>query len=137
MTRTTSGALVVAVGGAIGAVARWALTEAFPASPGDFPWTTFVINVVGCALLASLPLVPAARNRWWVGLFLGTGVLGGFTTMSAASVETFLLLDGHHLATAAAYCVGTLAAALTAVLVVDRRVTLDDRTRAERDGWNE
>ena len=137
MTRTTSGALVVAVGGAIGAAARWALTEAFPASPGDFPWTTFVINVVGCALLASLPLVPAARNRWWVGLFLGTGVLGGFTTMSAASVETFLLLDGHHLATAAAYCVGTLAAALTAVLVVDRRVTLDDRTRAERDGWNE
>ena len=137
MTRTTSGALVVAVGGAIGAVARWALTGAFPASPGDFPWTTFVINVVGCALLASLPLVPAARNRWWVGLFLGTGVLGGFTTMSAASVETFLLLDGHHLATAAAYCVGTLAAALTAVLVVDRRVTLDDRTRAERDGWNE
>lgn len=137
MTRTTSGALVVAVGGALGAVTRWVLAEAFPASPGQFPWTVFVINVVGSALLASLPLVPAARNRWWVGLFVGTGVLGGFTTMSAASVDTFVLLDGDHVATAAAYCLGTLAAALAAVLVVNHRVTLAERARAEDAGWHE
>ena len=137
MTPTTSGAAVVAVGGAVGALMRWALTEAFPATPGAFPWTIFVINVIGSALLASLPLVPAVRKRWWVGLFIGTGVLGGFTTMSAASVDTFVLLDGHHLATAAAYCLGTLAAALAAVLVVNRRVTLAERARAEGAGWDE
>ena len=133
---------LVAAGGAVGTTARWALTESLGTGANGWPTATFVANLLGSFLLGALLEAllrrgsESQRGRL-VRLGAGTGVLGGFTTMSAASVETFLLLDGHHLATAAAYCVGTLAAALTAVLVVDRRVTLDDRTRAERDGWNE
>ncbi len=131
------GALAVSVGGALGAVARWALETAFPATTGHFPWTTLLINVVGSGLLAGLPLLPAARRRAWLGLLLGTGVLGGFTTMSTASVDTFVLLDGHHVLMALAYCLGTLATALAAVLIVDRLTTLPDRDDAERAGWDE
>lgn len=131
------GALAVAAGGALGAVARWALTGEIPASGGGFPWTTLLINVAGSALLAALPLLPAARHRSWVGLFIGTGILGGFTTMSAASVDTFDLLAAHHVVTALLYCLGTLGAALAAVLVVDRLTTPNERSGAEEAGWDE
>jgi CrcB protein len=131
------GIVVVALGGALGAVARWALTTAFPTSTGEFPWITLLINVVGSALLAALPLLSAARHRSWVGLFVGTGILGGFTTMSAASMDTFALLDEHHVGLALGYCLGTLVAAIAAVLVVDRLTTLADRDQAEAAGWDE
>src|SRR3954452_7394333 len=121
------GVLATAAGGAFGALARWELETAFPAADGRFPWTVFSINVVGATLLAALPLLPLARRRRWVGVFLGTGVLGGFTTMSTASTDTFTLLDGHHVVLALAYCLGTLAVALIAVSVVDRLSTPEDR----------
>ncbi len=57
------GCFLTAAGGAVGAVARWGLQNAFPASAGQFPWTTFLINVIGCALLAALPLALARRQR--------------------------------------------------------------------------
>jgi fluoride exporter len=114
------GVAATGVGGAVGAVARWSLTDLFPVPSGHFPWVTFAINVVGSGLLAALPLLAVARSRPWLGLLLGTGVLGGFTTMSAASVETFVLLDGGATGLGLAYCVGTLCASLLAVLLVDR-----------------
>jgi CrcB protein len=131
------GVLVVGLGGACGAVVRWALENAFPVDADGFPWVTLLVNVGGSALLAALPLLSVARRRAWVGPALGTGVLGGFTTMSTASVETFVLLDGGHVGLATAYCVGTLAAALVAVLLVDRLTTLADRGTAEDEGWDE
>lgn len=131
------GALAVSIGGALGAVARWSIETASPTGSGQFPWPTLLINVVGSALLAALPLLPIARRHAWVGLLLGTGVLGGFTTMSTASVETFTLLDQQHVGLALAYCVGTLAAALGAVLVVDRLTTVAERRRAVDEGWDE
>jgi CrcB protein len=114
------GVLVTGVGGALGAVLRWSLTSAFPVAAGHFPWPVFLINVVGSGLLAALPLLSAVRRRPWLPLLLGTGVLGGFTTMSAASADTFALLDRGDVGLAAAYCLGTLAAALLAVLAVER-----------------
>lgn len=131
------GILATGAGGAIGAAARWSVTSASPVAPGHFPWTMLAINVVGSALLASLPLVPAVRTRAWLPLFLGTGVLGGFTTMSAASTDTFTLLERGETAIAVAYCLGTLVAALVAVLVVDRLTTLDQRTEFERQEGDE
>ena len=131
------GVVATAVGGALGALARWQLETAFPVGDGGFPWTVFAINVSGAALLAALPLLPVARRHRWVGVFLGTGVLGGFTTMSTASTDTFALLDGNHVSLALAYCLGTLAAAVVAVSVVDRLTTPDDRSGAEDDGWDE
>jgi CrcB protein len=131
------GCLATASGGAIGAFARWGLENAHPAQVGAFPWTTFAINVVGSALLAGLPLLSVARRRPWLGVLLGTGVLGGFTTMSTASLDTFVLLDAGHVAVAAAYALGTVAAALLAVVLVDRLTTLAEQLAALDQGWDE
>jgi CrcB protein len=111
---------VVAGGGAIGALLRWVLESAYGAGGGSFPWTTFVINVVGSALLAMLPAVPFVRRRPLLPPALGTGVLGGFTTMSTYSDETRSLLAGGHAVLAAAYCLGTLAACLAGVALASR-----------------
>ncbi|GAB3661573.1 hypothetical protein GCM10027596_21770 [Nocardioides korecus] len=112
--------LAASVGGALGALGRWLLTGLVPTQPGHFPWTVLGINVVGSALLAGVPLLPAARRTPWVAVLLGTGVLGGFTTMSTASTDTVGLLDSGHVGLAAAYALGTLGAALLAVAVVNR-----------------
>ena len=57
--------------------------------------------------------------------------------MSAASADTFALLDSGHVATGLAYCLGTLAAALTAVVVVDRFSTVEQRRDVEGAGGDE
>ena len=120
------GILLTAVGGALGAVARYGLQQAWPSHGSAFPWTTFAVNVVGAGLLALLGALPAVRSRPALPVFLGTGVLGGFTTMSAASVDTFRLLDAGAVTTGLAYGVGTLVAALVLVNVVSR---IDPGTR--------
>lgn len=109
-----------ALGGVIGSLARFGLTEPLDTGLG-FPWTVFAINVVGSAALAALPLLAVVRARPGLAVFLGTGVLGGFTTMSAASEQTVFLLEHGRAATATAYCVGTLLAALAAVRLVRAR----------------
>lgn len=131
------GALVVSAGGALGAVARWSVTEVLPAAGAEFPWSTFLVNVAGAALLAALPSLAAARRHAWVGLFAGTGLLGGFTTMSAASVDAVTLTDAGVPWSALLYVLGTLAAALAAVLVVDRHSSPAERAAAEDAGWDE
>ncbi|MEU8545427.1 fluoride efflux transporter CrcB [Streptomyces roseoverticillatus] len=113
------GAVVCAVslGGGAGAVARYGAGLLWPAPAGAFPWTTFLINVVGCALIGVLLTVIselAAPHRL-LRPFLGTGVLGGFTTFSTYAVDIQRLSAHGHLATALAYLAGTLAAALAAV----------------------
>jgi fluoride exporter len=70
-------------------------------------------------------------------VFLGTGILGGFTTMSTASEQTVVLLERDHTGTALAYVAGTLAAALAAVWLVDRWTTPDDRVLLEREEADE
>jgi fluoride exporter len=124
---------VVAVGGALGAVARYAVGEAFSVSASSFPWPTFAINVVGSFLLALLPGFRAVRTRPLLPPFLGAGVLGGFTTLSAYCEQTRSLLDTGHSTTAGAYLLGTLAAALVAVAVANRLSTLRERTEFEAE----
>ena len=119
------GILIVAVGGAVGAVARGALLEQWPTASGSFPGTVFAINVGGSMLLALLPALAVARRTRWLPLFLGTGVLGGFTTMSTAAVGSYDLR--HHSVLAVVYLIGTLAAALGGVLLVDRLSTPEER----------
>lgn len=108
-------------GGVLGCLARFGLTSWYPVGSG-FPTTVFVINVVGSALLALVPALAAVRRTPWLATFLGTGVLGGFTTMSAASVETVDLLDRGRTLTALGYSGGTLLAALAAVWLASRWV---------------
>ncbi len=109
--------LAVSVGGGLGAVGRW-LTDLSVAGVG----ATLVVNLVGCALLGALVVLvteawtshPLARP------FLGTGVLGGFTTFSAYALDVADLVERGDHALAVAYAAGTLAGcvAVTAVAVV-------------------
>jgi len=86
----------VALGGAIGSVARYELTGwvLHRTVTWRFPAGTFVVNVAGC-LVAGLLAGVAAKADWLtpdVRLLLFTGLLGGFTTFSAFGLETMLLL---------------------------------------------
>ncbi|WP_431995738.1 fluoride efflux transporter FluC [Streptomyces griseoflavus] len=107
----------VALGGAAGATARYAATLGWPTPAGAFPWTVLGVNVAGCAAIGVLMVIvtevrtahPLARP------FLGTGVLGGFTTFSTYAVDVRDLLDGGHQAAGAACLVATPVAALAAV----------------------
>jgi CrcB protein len=122
--------LAVALGGAVGAMLRYGLTLAEPDDSG-FPWTTFSINLVGAFLLALLPASERVRRHPLLPPLLGTGVLGGFTTMSTWSEQTRSLVSQGAVGTAAAYVVGTLAACLVGVAVADRFST--EPSRAEFD----
>ncbi|MGW1161703.1 fluoride efflux transporter CrcB [Streptomyces sp. NPDC002513] len=108
---------VVALGGALGATARYAASLLWPARTGGFPWTTFGVNLVGCAVIGVFMVVITevwAAHRL-VRPFFGTGVLGGFTTFSTYAVEIQKLVDAGEPRTALAYLVATLAGALAAV----------------------
>ena len=108
----------VALGGALGSAARWAVAEAMPHASGQLPWATLLTNVVGCALIGVLMVLVAERwpDRRLVRPFLGTGILGGFTTFSTYVVDTRTLVATGHAAVATAYLLGTLVAGLLAVV---------------------
>ncbi|NMO91789.1 fluoride efflux transporter CrcB [Actinomycetospora sp. TBRC 11914] len=100
----------VAVGGALGALARWGIGLAWPTPHGGFPTATLLINVVGCLLMGVL-VVHVAEVREahpLVRPFLGVGVLGGFTTFSTFAVDSQQLLLSHHLGTAFGYLAATV-----------------------------
>jgi CrcB protein len=111
--------LAVALGGALGAVLRWALGDAAPDGAG-FPWTTFAINLTGSLVLAALPALHVVRRNKALAAGLGPGLLGGYTTLSAYSEQTRALLADGQIATALLYLFGTLAACLVAVALVSR-----------------
>ncbi|MFD9601423.1 fluoride efflux transporter CrcB [Streptomyces sp. NPDC056708] len=108
---------VVALGGALGACARYGAALIWPTAPGGFPWTTLVVNVVGCAVIGVFMVVISevwAAHRL-VRPFFGTGVLGGFTTFSTYAVDIERLVDADRARTGLAYLGLTLCAALAAV----------------------
>ncbi|MFJ9460589.1 fluoride efflux transporter CrcB [Kitasatospora sp. NPDC101447] len=108
---------VVAVGGAIGAVARYAAGLGWETGPTAFPWTTLLVNVVGCAVIGVfLVVITEGRQAHpLVRPFFGTGVLGGFTTFSTYAVDIRRLLEAGRLGPGLAYLGLTLLGALVAV----------------------
>lgn len=126
-------AVAVAVGGAGGACVRHLLSDAFPDGGSGFPWTTFTINVVGSFLLALLPAFAVVRRRRLLPPLLGTGVLGGFTTLSAYSEQARALSAAGHVGLAGVYVTGTLAACLLAVAGADRLSTLAERAEFDEE----
>jgi len=125
--------VAVAVGGALGALARHLLSVAFPDTSTAFPWTTFGINVAGSFLLALLPALAAVRRHDLLPPLLGTGVLGGFTTLSTYAEQTRALTASGHATTGALYVAGTLAACLVAVALADRLSTVAQRREFEAE----
>lgn len=107
----------IGAGGAVGALSRYAVARALPVMAGQFPWSTFAVNVCGSALLGVLLTVVVERMRGHPLLrpLLGTGVLGAFTTFSTMVVEATLLGRSGHVAMAAAYLVSSVTAGLVAV----------------------
>lgn len=108
--------LYVAVGGAAGAVMRYAAGQALgPVRPGAFPWHTFAVNVVGSLVLGLvMALVPADDPRPLRAL-LAVGFCGGLTTFSTFGYETVGLLQSRAYGTALLYAGGSFAMALAAV----------------------
>ncbi|WEB38164.1 MULTISPECIES: fluoride efflux transporter CrcB [Streptomyces] len=107
----------VCVGGALGAAARYGASLTWPTVPGAFPWTTLVINVLGCAVIGVFMVV--ITDLWTaprlVRPFFGTGVLGGFTTFSTYVVDIRVLVGQHRAGAALAYLALTALSALAAV----------------------
>jgi CrcB protein len=111
--------LLVALGGAVGSVARFQLSGLVLRQVVDwrFPLGTFVVNVAGC-LLAGLLAALAEKSQFLtaeIRLLLFTGLLGGFTTFSAFGLETVLLLKRGEFWVAAAYVLGSVALGLLAL----------------------
>jgi CrcB protein len=108
---------VVALGGAIGACARFGAARLWPTAHGAFPWTTFAVNAVGCAVIGVFLVVVTElyQAHPLVRPFFGTGVLGGFTTFSTYAVDIERLVKADRPATAVAYLAGTLVTALVCV----------------------
>jgi CrcB protein len=112
---------MVAAGSALGGAARlWVATLAGRLFGPGFPWGTFVVNVLGCLAVGVLgalfaPGSPLHEPPEWRVLFV-VGVLGGFTTFSAYSLDALLLVQQGAWAQAFAYVSGSvlLSLALTA-----------------------
>ncbi|MFD9909367.1 fluoride efflux transporter CrcB [Streptomyces sp. NPDC059063] len=108
---------VVAVGGGLGAAARYGAGLLWPTAPGAFPWTTLGVNAVGCAVIGVFMVV--ITDAWaahrLVRPFFGTGVLGGFTTFSTYAVDVQRLVADGRARTGLAYLALTLFTALAAV----------------------
>jgi len=104
--------VAVALGGALGASARYELSERFPAATGSFPWATFCINVSGSFVLGLV--LTFVLERWpptrYVRPFVAIGVLGAYTTFSTFSVETDLLIRNGHAMVGLVYVLASLVA---------------------------
>lgn len=111
--------LVIAVGGVLGSLARYAVTLGVgERDPAEWPWATLAVNLVGALLIGVLATSAAVRSGpHWGRPFAITGVLGGFTTFSAFALETGTLLDAGRAWVAIAYVLVTMVAGLVAVRV--------------------
>jgi fluoride exporter len=107
----------VAVGGALGALARYGVALALPTAGYGFPFSTWLINVSGSLFLGFLLTVLTERRppNLYARPLLGTGFTGGYTTWSTFMVDADLLFQHGHAVTAVLYIAATLAGGLAAV----------------------
>jgi fluoride exporter len=97
-----SAALLVALGGALGALLRYGASLALPRQDAAaFPWTTLWVNLAGSLVIGLL--APGLARHDAARLLLIVGVLGGFTTFSTFSLDALTLLHAHRYAALAAY----------------------------------
>ncbi|WP_295070917.1 fluoride efflux transporter CrcB [Ruminococcus sp.] len=109
--------LIVAFGGAIGAVCRFLIGKLPVGSNEGFPIKTFLINIIGCfiiGLAAALALKQLSESPKLV-MFLKVGICGGFTTFSSFALETSGLIEKGSYLTAAAYVVLSVVLGVAAV----------------------
>lgn len=106
---------LVAAGGALGAVARYAVSRALAGTGGAFPVGTLVVNLSGALLLGFLSVYLVERlhvpAEWRMGI--NGGFIGAYTTFSTLSLETVRLAEDGRVVQAAAYVLVSLVAGLT------------------------
>jgi CrcB protein len=111
--------VVVAVGGGLGAAARFWVADTVKARrPSGFPWGTWVVNTAGSLVIGVVSgwiALTGAAEAWH--LFLVVGFCGGFTTFSTSVVETVTILRGGRARAAVRHALGTLGASVAAVTV--------------------
>jgi CrcB protein len=116
-TNETMRLFCVCIGGAIGSGARYLVSTWMLATFGPaFPYGTLTVNIAGSFVLAALMQIATMTDRIppTAFLMLTTGVLGGFTTYSAFSYESFRYLQEGAWALAASYIVTTVVGCLAA-----------------------
>jgi fluoride exporter len=109
----------IAFGGALGALARVGLVQALPTSAGQWPWATFVANMLGALLLGYL--VTRLQERLPISTLrrplLGTGLCGAFTTFSTLQLELLHMVDRDRYGLAGGYLAATVAGGYLAVFL--------------------
>ena len=106
----------VALGGAIGASARYLTGVAAIRLIGPgFPWATLIVNVLGSFAMGVLVVVLAHKSGTRMAPFLMTGLLGGFTTFSAFSLDALTLFERGQVWTAAIYVLCSVLLSLGAI----------------------
>jgi CrcB protein len=112
--------LLVALGGALGSVARFALSGLVANQFGTtFPWGTFIINVTGSFVIGFYATLTGPEGRVFVSgnsrQFFMTGICGGYTTFSSFSLQTLNLARDEEWLQAGGNAVGSVVACLVAV----------------------
>ncbi|GHI45604.1 putative fluoride ion transporter CrcB 1 [Streptomyces albidoflavus] len=141
---------MVALGGAVGALLRYSASRIWRNGSdasllwhqgmAAFPWTTLLVNVVGCFLMGVLAV--ALKERFTgaprlLNPMLGTGVLGGFTTFSSYSDDTRRLIENGQPLTAVGYLLLTAAACMAGIVLgvaLTRLALTGGGTEAHREG---
>lgn len=112
--------LIVFVGAGIGGALRHGVNTGSVRLFGlGFPTGTLIVNILGSFLMGLLAGVFALRpgTDQQLRLFLTTGILGGFTTFSAFSLDTVLLMERHAYGLAVGYALGSVIASVSALFV--------------------
>src|SRR5437867_5167155 len=108
----------IAVAGALGALARYGLEGVVSSGAStSFPWSTLVVNVTGAFVVGLLFVVLTERFAVapWLRSSLLIGLIGGYTTFSTFTLETYRLIEDGSVLLAAANSIGSVAAGLLAV----------------------
>jgi CrcB protein len=111
MKPSTKNLFALIVGGFVGAVLRFEIGEWMPNSADGFPWSTLLINFVGCLFLSWFLTITLRKIqlRPEIRLGLSTGMTGSFTTFSTFSVESVHLLTSGHSFMASLYIILSVA----------------------------
>jgi len=110
--------LQVALGGALGASARYLTNVTATRVMGHgYPWGTLAVNVLGSFLMGVLVVVLARKGGNAYAPLLMTGVLGGFTTFSAFSLDAFTLFERGQMGAAAGYVLASVVLSIAAIVM--------------------
>ncbi|WP_444461156.1 fluoride efflux transporter CrcB [Rhodobacter capsulatus] len=108
--------LFVALGGALGSALRYLVNITLPRLVGHgFPYATMTVNVLGSFAMGVLVVVLAMKGGTRFAPFLMTGILGGFTTFSAFSLDAAKLVETGEIGSAAVYVLGSVGLGLAAL----------------------